>query len=33
MKISENTVLKLDLKTILSIIVLTSSFVGMYYTL
>ena len=33
MKINENTVLKLDLKTILSIIVLTSSFVGMYYTL
>ena len=33
MKINENTVLKLDLKTILSIIILTSSFVGMYYTL
>jgi septal ring factor EnvC (AmiA/AmiB activator) len=33
MKINESTVLKLDLKTILSIIVLTSSFVGMYYTL
>ena len=33
MKINENTVLRLDLKTILSIIILTSSFVGMYYTL
>ena len=33
MKINESTVLKLDLKTILSIIILTSSFVGMYYTL
>ena len=33
MKIGENTELKVDLKTIISIIVLTTSFVGMYYTL
>ena len=33
MKISENTEVKLDLKTIISVIVLTASFVGMYYTL
>tara|TARA_B100000989_G_C19530796_1_gene469705 strand:+ start:2600 stop:2998 length:399 start_codon:yes stop_codon:yes gene_type:complete len=33
MKINENTVLKLDLKTIISIIILTTTFVGMYYTL
>jgi len=33
MKISESTEFKLDLKTIVSIIVITSSFVGMYYTL
>ena len=33
MKIGENTEVKVDLKTIVSIIVLTASFVGMYYTL
>ena len=33
MKISENTEVKLDLKTVISVIVLTASFVGMYYTL
>ncbi len=33
MKLSENTVLKLDLKTIVAIILVTASFVGMYYTL
>tara|TARA_R100000908_G_scaffold60280_1_gene37496 strand:- start:2414 stop:2689 length:276 start_codon:yes stop_codon:yes gene_type:complete len=33
MKIGESTEFKLDLKTIISIIVITSSFVGMYYTL
>ncbi len=33
MKIGESTEFKLDLKTIVSIIVITSSFVGMYYTL
>lgn len=33
MKISEGTELKLDIKTIVSLIVITSSFVGMYYTL
>ena len=33
MKIGENTEVKVDLKTIISIIVLTASFVGMYYTL
>jgi hypothetical protein len=33
MKISENTELKLDLKTIISLLVITASFVGMYYTL
>ena len=33
MKIGENTEIKVDLKTIVSIIVLTASFVGMYYTL
>ena len=32
-KINENTELKLDLKTIISIIVITASFVGMYFTL
>ena len=32
-KINENTELKLDLKTIISIIVVTGSFVGMYFTL
>jgi len=32
-KINENTELKLDLKTIISIIVVTASFVGMYFTL
>lgn len=33
MKISEGTEFKLDIKTIVSLIVITSSFVGMYYTL
>ena len=33
MKIGENTEVKVDLKTIISIIILTASFVGMYYTL
>ena len=33
MKIGENTEFKLELKTTISIIVLTSTFMGMYYTL
>lgn len=33
MKLSESTVLKIDLKTIVAIILVTASFVGMYYTL
>ena len=33
MKISEGTEFKIDIKTIASIIVVTSMFVGMYYTL
>ena len=33
MKISESTEFKIDLKTVVSIIVITSMFVGMYYTL
>ena len=33
MKIGENTEFKLELKTIISIIVITSTFMGMYYTL
>ena len=33
MKISEGTEFKIDLKTIISIIAVTSMFVGMYYTL
>ena len=33
MKIGENTEFKLELKTIISIVVLTSTFMGMYYTL
>ena len=33
MKIGENTEFRLDLKTIISIVVLTSSFMGMYFTL
>ena len=33
MKISEGTEFKIDLKTIISIIIVTASFVGMYYTL
>ena len=33
MKISESTEVKLDLKTIISVIIITASFVGMYYTL
>lgn len=33
MKISQNTELKIDLKSVISIIVVTSMFVGMYYSL
>lgn len=33
MKISEKTEIKLDLKTIVTVIVITASFVGMYFTL
>ena len=33
MKISEGTEFKIDLKTVVSLIVITSMFVGMYYTL
>ena len=33
MKISESTEFKIDIKTVISIIVITASFVGMYYTL
>ena len=33
MKIGESTEFKIDLKTIISIIIVTASFVGMYYTL
>ena len=33
MKISEGTEFKIDLKTVISLIVVTSMFVGMYYTL
>jgi len=32
-KISENTTIQLDLKTVVAIIMVTASFVGMYYTL
>ena len=33
MKISEGTEFKIDIKTVISIIVITTTFVGMYYTL
>ena len=33
MKIGEGTEFKIDIKTIISVIVVTSMFVGMYYTL
>jgi hypothetical protein len=33
MKVGESTEFKIDLKTIVSLIVVTASFVGMYYTL
>jgi uncharacterized membrane protein len=33
MKIGEGTEFKIDLKTIISIVIITSMFVGMYYTL
>jgi hypothetical protein len=33
MKINEKTEIKLDLKTIVTVIVVTASFVGMYFTL
>jgi len=32
-KISENTEFKIDIKTVIGIIMITASFVGMYYTL
>tara|TARA_R110000787_G_scaffold282589_1_gene394538 strand:- start:117 stop:467 length:351 start_codon:yes stop_codon:yes gene_type:complete len=32
-KVTEKTEVKLDLKTVVSVIVITASFVGMYYTL
>lgn len=33
MKVSESTEFKIDIKTVIAIIMITSSFVGMYYTL
>ena len=33
MKIGEHTEVKLDIKTIVKVIVITATFVGMYYTL
>ena len=33
MKIGENTEFKVDIKTVIAIIMITSTFVGMYYTL
>ena len=33
MKIGEGTEFKIDVKTVISIIVITSMFVGMYYSL
>ena len=33
MKIGENTEIKVDLKTIIAIVMVTTTFVGMYYTL
>jgi hypothetical protein len=33
MKIGEGTEFKIDLKTIVSLVIITASFVGMYYTL
>ena len=33
MKVSESTEFKIDLKTVIGIIMVTASFVGMYYTL
>ena len=33
MKVSESTEFKIDLKTVIAIIMVTASFVGMYYTL
>ena len=33
MKISENTEFKIDVKTVIGIIMLTTTLVGMYYTL
>ena len=33
LKIGEDTAIKIDLKTIVAIIMITSTFVGMYYTL
>ena len=33
MEVSENTQFKIDLKTVVAIIMVTASFVGMYYTL
>jgi len=33
MKISESTEFKIDIKTVIAIIMITTTFVGMYYTL
>ena len=33
MKIGESTEFKIDIKTVIAIIMITSTFVGMYYTL
>jgi len=33
MKIGENTEIKIDLKTVVKLIVITAVFVGMYYTI
>jgi len=33
MKIGEGTEFKIDIKTVIAIIMITSTFVGMYYTL
>ena len=33
MKINENTEVKLDIKTIIKVVIITTTFVGMYYSL
>ena len=33
MKINENTEVKLDIKTIIKVVIITATFVGMYYSL